>query len=623
MCGIAGMIVKSGKALLKSLHNAGNAQNHRGPDHMGVCVEGNAGFVHSRLSVLDLSTAGHQPFVNDRYVLCYNGEIYNFRTLRSDLESKGVLFESTSDTEVLFHCLITLGTKETLTRVEGMFAFSFYDKVTKNLVLARDHLGIKPLHWTVNSKGLFWASEIKAIRAMTDIAPNPVKTLMSVGSIAEACPTYTVFKDVHHVMPGSWLEFNVGIDTEPREYNYFEVSDLFDTDYALQLESMSEKEITDIFETLFSRSVESMMVSDAPLGVFASGGLDSSVIAATAIKFNSKLELFSANVLGKMSEYKEAQMLANCIGASIHGYEYEPSMFVRDWSKATWHYEAPIVYFTNAVPLSNIAGLASQHGIKPVLTGEGSDELFIGYPHFLYQKYINMLRAPLKWMEQLYKVIPGIGNKVVGDSIKDRSQFIFQVAKGYESHRLNETGRHHYQSKSSKAVNIGAESYSMLGTHLFALLHRNDRMGMMSSIEARFPFLDLEVLKFGINLPVQWKLRKVPFFHNFKHPFESDKYVVRALGKRCLPRKLYSKPKWGFGTHSHESLKVNPKVFQNGYVQDICSLSTDDLSRIVQEENSYFVGKLVSVELFGRQYAMSQSIDEVKTHVRKHVSIWV
>lgn len=621
MCGIAGMIVSHGQASLDSLHKAGNAQNHRGPDHMGTSVEGSAGFVHSRLSVLDLTSAGHQPYTDDRYILCYNGEIYNYRALRADLERMGVLCKSTSDTEVLFRSLIALGIKDTLDRIEGMFAFSFYDKKTRQLTLARDHLGIKPLHWTHNSKGLFWGSEVKAIRAMTDIVPNPVKTLMSVGSIAEASPKYSVFKDVHHVQPGTWLEFTVGKDSEPKEHRFFEVADLFDSNYAKQLESMSESEITDTFEALFTRSVESMMVSDAPLGVFASGGLDSSVIAATAIKFNSNLELFTANVVGKMSEFKEAEMLANSIGAPIHAYNYEPSMFVRDWSKATWHYEAPIVYFTNAVPLSNVAGLASSHGIKPVLTGEGSDELFLGYPHFLYQKYISMLQAPLRWMEQLYRVVPGLGNKVIGDAVKDRSQFIFQVAKGYDSHRLYESGQHHYRHKPAKEARLGAESFSMINAHLFALLHRNDRMGMMSSIEARFPFLDLGVMRFGVNLPLEWKLRKVPSFHNFKHPFQADKFVVRAYGKRCLPRKLYSKPKWGFGTHSHEALKVDPQVFSNGYVQDICGLTNNDLSRIVQEENSYFVGKLVSVELFGRQYAMNQSIDEVKTHVAQHVSM--
>ena len=210
MCGIAGVYERNGSALdSEAARSMGLTMTHRGPDNFGVSSIGSVAMSHNRLSLLDLSDAASQPFGDSRYLLSYNGEIYNFKEIRSGLErDHGVRFRTASDTEVLYFSLIHDGVDKCLSKIEGMFAFSFYDRAADRLLLARDRLGIKPLYYYESNGAIYWASEVKAIASALDLTPDPIRTLFATNNMGEKSVEYTLFKGIRSVEPGTFLSFN-------------------------------------------------------------------------------------------------------------------------------------------------------------------------------------------------------------------------------------------------------------------------------------------------------------------------------------------------------------------------------------------------------------------------------
>ncbi|PYJ81868.1 MAG: asparagine synthase (glutamine-hydrolyzing), partial [Verrucomicrobia bacterium] len=382
MCGIAGVLLKSGCEVDQlSLLKMAEILRHRGPDYSQTVKRKHFGCVHTRLSIVDLSPAGNQPFVNDRYVLVYNGEIYNHLALREKLRVQPHEFRGTSDTATLFSSLTHFGVERTLELIRGMFAFAFYDCVEETLYLCRDRFGIKPLVWKGGANGLYWASEAKALGPVTTLEPDPVKALHSLAGIADHSAEYTAFKDVWQVPPGNYLVCKMGHEPVLREY-YSLASQVSQAEYN-ELDRTSTRKVCETFLWLFRRSVKSMLMSDAPMGAFVSGGVDSSLVAAAVGNGFTDFQLFTANVVGRFSEYQDARLLADHIGRELHQSRFEPQQMIEDWAHCTYHYEAPIVTHTNSIPFASVARVARQRGVKAVLTGEGSDELFYGYPHLL------------------------------------------------------------------------------------------------------------------------------------------------------------------------------------------------------------------------------------------------
>ena len=224
MCGISGFFNKNSNKIDENLlHQLSETLQHRGPDYRGKYYSDYVGLAHNRLSILDLSKNGNQPFSNDRYHLVYNGEIYNYIDMRHDLKEFKIAFRSTSDTEVLFHYLIHFGVQRTLQELNGMFAFAFFDQKKKKLYLCRDRLGIKPLFFTLRNDTLFFASEIKALVENLDFKVDNVKALYSTLGANEKSRYETVFEDLFHVMPGSYLEYDAdGL----KKNTYFDLVDL-------------------------------------------------------------------------------------------------------------------------------------------------------------------------------------------------------------------------------------------------------------------------------------------------------------------------------------------------------------------------------------------------------------
>ncbi len=621
MCGIAGMFQRSGgDASLEIAKQLGLTMTHRGPDNFGFELRGKVALAHNRLSLLDLSETANQPFSNERYSLVYNGEIYNFQENRKRLQKEfGITFKTTSDTEVLFYSLIHEGIDKCLSSAKGMFAFAFYDEVEQTLWLARDRMGIKPVYYYESNGAFYWASEIKALAKLLGLQPDPVRTLFAANNMAEKSAEYTLFKGLRSLQPGSYLK--VQSSGQPKEVLYYDVVDDFDADYHDELGRKGSQEILKDFDRMFAEAVRKMLISDAPVGAFVSGGIDSSMISALANEFNADIKLFTANVVGKYSEFADVQALSKHIGKKVYEYKFEPKMMLRDWADVTYHYDCPIVIHVNAIPFSNVARLARDSNVKAVLTGEGADELFLGYPQLLTQRYDALAALPKNAVEFLYKVYPKLHSYVFSPNGNTPIAFINKVVQGFELQQLERRADTKLGELSRRDRREQYMTIKMIREHLITLLHRNDRMGMMSSIEARFPFLDEDLVRFAVNLPSKYKIGRTGRFYNYKHPFLIDKWIVRKTAEKYLPDRIVRKKKYGFPMYGHKHVRIKDGFFRDGWIADSLGLSRSVQAFISETQDPYFVAKLASVEIFGRIFGFGHATEDVKTHIHKYAEV--
>ena len=617
MCGISGFINHYGYNVAEqNLQVLLDLQHHRGPDFQGKLYLGNVGFAHNRLSLLDLSSSGNQPFEDESYVLVYNGEIYNYLELKKELST--IEYRSSSDTAVLFQALKEWGVDKTLKKIKGMFAFSWYNKKTQELFLVRDRLGIKPLYYATDSnKTLWFSSEVKAILGVMDAKPNSFKVLFSGLGILERSRKDTAWDEIKHIEPGTYLYVN---PSKTVEINYYSTYELIDEKTYRLLEKKSINEVVDEFHHLFDSSVKSMCVSDAPMGAFVSGGIDSSIISHYAVQNVSEMKLFTANILGKHSEFEDAKKLAKSLDKELFDYPFQKEMALRDWAKVTWHYESPIVVHFNAIPFSNVAKLAREHQVKAVLTGEGSDELFLGYGGILTKRYDSLLKFPYTVLDAIYNKIPKL-KKFISDS--GGSQDLIGIYRFGSQNFTNEIfynqGLESYNFLPKNKIEEHQQTAKMLNEHIVSLLWRNDRMGMMNSIESRFPFLDEDIIAFAMNLPTKFKIGHTSKFHNYKHPFLIDKYIVRKLAESKLPKELVNKKKKGFPVDGLRELIVNPLFFENGTVVSVLQLSKEQLIFMCKNSPSYLIGILAAVEIWAKLFIEKQTIESVDFIIEKNI----
>lgn len=622
MCGISGIISFQP---LKPEHNQllekmAETQHHRGPDSRGFARFEKVMFAHNRLSLIDLHERSNQPFKNERYTLIYNGEIYNFAALRSDLEKNyNVVFTGTSDTEVLFYGLIHWGTLPTLKRIKGMFAFAFYDSKEHTVCIARDRIGIKPLFYSYKDGVFCFASELKTLAVnLNHVSVHKPHFMQAPLGTLESTRKYTAFEDIYQVEPGHYLEFK--LNEHPQIWTdgcYFRTADWVDEKEWNRLNNSDKNAVQEEFEDLFDRSVASVIVADAGMGAFVSGGIDSSVNAVIAKKHRN-VNLYTANIQGKFSEFGDATRLSQSLNSVLHDYKYEPDMFIRDWVKTTWYYDSPVVVHPSAAPFQNVAALASSLGDKAVLTGEGSDELFLGYPRLLTKKYDNLIKSPIQIIQKIYKKIPGLtrylnlnNNNFYGD--------IGKMSMNYERFINHSTYEDAFSFlKKDPSYEYQLLTPSMIDNGLHSLLWRNDRMGMMHHIESRFPFLDDDVMKFGVNLPVKFKISRTGKFYNWKHPFLIDKAIVRRLASKHLPDSLVYKKKDGFPMYGQMYVRVDEGLFLNGFWQEQLEMTDSAIRYMCNNIDPYLKAKLASVEIWGRMMVRKESIEQVDAHVHKN-----
>ncbi len=619
MCGISGFINYSNQTIeLRHLEKMLSIQHHRGPDFQGIFYKGFVGFAHNRLSLLDLSNQGNQPFEDNEFVLVYNGEIYNYLELKKELPPFD--YQSSSDTAVLFHAIKVWGIDKTLSKIQGMFAFSWYNKTTKELLLVRDRIGIKPLYYGIdNYKNYWFSSEVKAILAVTDFKPNSFKVLFSSLGSLEKSRYETAWDNIHHVKPGTYVAINENGLTEK---TYFTLASTIDEKEYRRLYNMSFSDVVAELDYLFDASVKKMIASDAPMGAFVSGGIDSSLIALYGAKHQPDFKLFTANVVGQYSELEDAKLLAKTLNKELYDYSFEKNMAVRDWAKATWYYESPIVVHFNAIPFSNVSQLAHHHGVKAVLTGEGADELFLGYPKLLTRKYDNFIKSPYDFLNFIYSKVPKLLpyiNKSGGS--QDILALFEQASNNFTRQIIREETINIYDFLPEKQKQEQYLTKQMLNEQIVSLLHRNDRMGMMHSIESRFPFLDEEIIAFAMNLPTKFKISNTTKFYNYKHPFLLDKSIVRKLADTKLPRQLTHKKKSGFPSYALRNAMVHPEFFKNGHVSSIMQLDSKQIKYMCANFNNYNTALLASVEIWCKLFVENESIDNVSTLINMYINI--
>jgi asparagine synthase (glutamine-hydrolysing) len=371
MCGIAGILMPNAEKVDEELLKAMlELIAHRGPDGSGLHITGGIGLGHVRLAIQDLSDDAAQPMVsqNGRYVISYNGEVYNVSELRNDLSRKHVRLRSTGDTEALLEHISVFGLAATLAKVEGMFALALWDQSDRKLVLARDRHGIKPLYYRVGREVRF-ASEMKALLPQKPVpdASTLNATLLGAGG---SWGDRTIFQDVRAVRPGEWLVIrsNGSVDHN----SFFKLTDFVDRHLYEELDLLSDEDAIDRVTVALGGSVERRMLSDAPLACLVSGGVDSCIVAALAAQHAPGMKLYHANVLDS-SEISAARYLAEKLHLDFRSVDVCDEDILSRLARATYHYEIPLIYHTSSVPFYMVSQLASGDGNKVVLTGVGSD----------------------------------------------------------------------------------------------------------------------------------------------------------------------------------------------------------------------------------------------------------
>ncbi len=623
MCGIFGIISHNSSTTLdqSNLSATANLLHHRGPDAHGTYCKNGVGLVHQRLSLLDLNSRSDQPFWDEsgRYCLVYNGEIYNFRELRAELQARNVKFHTTSDTEVLLQCLINYKAESILPRLEGMFAFGLYDTVENSLLMARDRFGMKPLYVYDDDLIFAFSSEIKAMRPWINFEPDQFSISSYLLGFGGPTKGFTFYKNVKSVAPGSMIFVRNG---KPAEYSkFFSMQDFWDADYTDNLARLKPGQIVDKMEDLLLKSVEKHMFADSKVGAFCSGGVDSSLLMAMAAKKHNNLAIFHANVKGSWSEYDAALKLSQHLKLELKTVDVNEQDFIDLLPDVMQHYEHPFTYHPNCAPFLMVSRLVQNHEVKGMLSGEGSDECFLGYPWLGRERIVNAYYNICNRLRTLVNKIPNVGRIIwpyEGNGKDVVKGLLNRCEISEEEHDV-----HDFASKltSSKIEKGNIRTLDYLNYHLRTLLHRNDCLGMAASIEARFPFLDNEVVKAAVNMPYRYKIRFSPTVFEKAHPGIRDKWVVRKVADRYIPRELSQRIKIGFWTTAFERMKVSPAYFDNSFVRDLFELSSSQMRNIISQADQDLTMRLLHLDVWDHVCVHGFPHETSLKKLREHVTL--
>lgn len=535
MCGIAGYLNRDGApADAKIVAAMRDALAHRGPDGKGLHLDGPLGLGHRRLSIIDLRRVASQPMHSPdrRWTIVFNGEIYNFRELRRELEREGWNFRTRSDTEVLIAGATIWGVLELARRIDGMAAFALWDATERRLYLVRDRFGVKPLYLWRTSNGLAFASEIKAFLAHPEFRPRVnLAALREYFTFQNLFRPHTLFEDVEHLPPATILVVD---DEGERRQTYW------DYDFSSPL-AVDPDEAVATLEKLMGEAVERQLVSDVPVGAYLSGGMDSGTLVALATSHIPRMQTFTAGfemsrVRGTEAGFDERRD-AELMAYSYKTEHYEQVINAGDirWSlpRVIWHLED--LRLGMSYPNYYIARLASKF-VKVCLSGAGGDELFGGYPWRYYRVFRSLDRDD--YLANYYgfwqRLTTAQDRKRLFGAAADDEAEMFDVFRSVyaDAPRLSfETPEDH----------ISAALYFECRTFLSGLLLVGDKLSMASGLEERFPFLDNALVDFAMRLPAQHKLA------DLEHMLTVDEDAVRkkllaedsfAGGKSCLRRAM-------------------------------------------------------------------------------------
>ena len=580
MCGIVGILNQS-KLTQEDhtfLRSANEVMSHRGTDGTGIWTNNQMGLGHRRLAIIDLE-GGVQPMIDftNRYVITYNGEIYNYKDLRNFLQSKGYTFRTKSDTEVILNAYANWG-PQCVEFLNGIFAFGLWDSKDQSLFMARDHLGVKPLLYHMTNEVIIFASELKAILRHPSLIPEiDIFSLSDYLSLGYTLTPKTIIKNIHKLPPGSWFLWKDG---------QFRIQRYWNLENQIQDESLQFSSIDEAAEKLhaeLNRAVEAQLVSDVPVGAFLSGGIDSStIVEKMGSKYSQRIKTFSVGFQEKSySELDYARLTANHLKTDHFEKVFNENINSL-LPQIAWFFDEPFSD-TSAIPTFHLCQFARRH-VKVVLSGDGADECFAGYETYVADKLRNLyFHIPKVFhtflISPLVKGLPSTHNKVSWDyKIKQFIQHaqltpeqahyswrlifsedekrkllgedVWEQLKGYTPFEVFQN----YYNQVPKASPLNRSSYVDIKTWLTdAMLVKVDRSSMASSLEVRVPFLDYKLVEFALKLPSHFKL------HGFK-----KKFVLKKAMKPYLPKQIIHRQKRGFNAPVAYWIKaLSSQKFQN------------------------------------------------------------
>ena len=608
MCGIAGFY-KNNKGITTSLaenilKKMTNSLSHRGPDHLNYWYseEDDIFFSHSRLSILDLSSNGNQPMFSksNRYVITFNGEIYNHLEIRNKInKKKKIIWKSSCDTETLIESIELYGVENTLNMIEGMFAFAIWDKKKKQLYLARDKFGQKPLYYGFLGDSIVFGSELKAITCYQNFSNHISKSalgfFLNYSYIQEPD---TIYKNIFKVMPSELITFD--FKNKNSNKKFLIKKDKWSYFLKPNIDNKQNKKVSyyvDKLDEILTNAVKETMLADVQVGCFLSGGIDSSLISAISQKISNKpISTFSIGFVEK--EYDEssyAKKVSNHLGTDHSELIIDSQKLYSIFDQVIDVYDEPFAD-SSQIPTIILSKFARKK-VKVVLTGDGADELFGGYNRYIYinKVYLFLKLIPRSLKNKLsyflfssniiYKIvlkiahvlslskykIPQIKDKIdkfskILRSSNSKMEIYFSLLKVNQdinkSFFQNSTNLDSYFTKEIKEIllnkKISDHDKMMTIDQNFYLngdiLHKVDRASMNVGLETRIPFLNSKVYEFAQNLPSDLKFNK-----------GYGKWILRELSKKYIPSDIYLRKKMGFSIPLNKWIKINSKKIINNF----------------------------------------------------------
>ncbi|MBD3346452.1 MAG: asparagine synthase (glutamine-hydrolyzing) [Chitinivibrionales bacterium] len=542
MCGICGIFDYNNRQIDKAiLKKMTDVMIHRGPDDQGHFVDAAVGLGHRRLSIIDLSS-GHQPLSNENSTLwvVYNGEIFNFKELRRELEKKGHIFSTQTDTEVIIHAYESYGV-ECVKRFRGQFAFAVWDSTKKRLFIARDRLGIKPLYYAYKNNQFLFSSEIKSLLINRTINPEIcIAGLNKYLSLGYVWGEDTLFEGIKKLEPGTFMIIDEHGTKEPHTYwNAAEHAHPVNKPFSFYCDSIKD---------ILTDATSMRLISDVPLGAFLSGGIDSSIMVALMSRSSPQpIDTFSVSFRDeKYDESSYANLVAQKYNTNHHVL-FGDDDIISILEKIVWHLDEPLADCA-VIPTYIMSQLTKQF-VTVVLSGDGGDEIFAGY-----NKYI-----PLAYMPSIGR-FPGISPAVVNYFLKGKissrsnaSSVWSDVRNAYfrmlSSYDLNErtalfcSREASLDCEQSLVNKIDKDLHPLIGAQLLDLMSwlpddillKTDKIGMAFNLETRLPFLDHVLVENAFTMPVNYKLRVL-----------TGKYIIKQAFQDILPSQIIKKRKHGF-----------------------------------------------------------------------------
>ena len=628
MCGINGFLGDFPQDLI---HLMNETTAHRGPDDRGSWShsEDSICLGHNRLSIIDLSQAGHQPMIdsNERFVMVYNGEVYNFPELKKDLEKKNYKFRGQSDSEVLLNLYIEEG-EDCVKKLNGIFAFAVWDKKEKELFLARDHYGVKPLYYSHTERGFIFSSELKSLLhskcVSKEINENALSRYLAF-LWSPGCET--MLKGVSKLLPGHSIR--IGPSKEPRVKQFYQL------DYsgsANSTEGLSFEEAKTKTRTLLKQAVKRQMISDVEVGAFLSGGVDSTAIVNYAKEYSSqRMNCFTIKTDEKLlaqegivSDYSYAKKAAKELDVNLHSIEVSETC-IDELEEVIYLLDEPEAdpAIINTLLISR---LARKEGVPVLLSGAGGDDLFSGYRRHLavhYQGWMSGLPSlarmtalpllkssrafgvPKRYIEKLSRPLNYSGNDFVSSFfLWADSQTINSLLTGEKS-GLDD--KNLFAPLNNTIKNCGAQSSlrKMLSVDMLHFLtdhnlNYTDKMSMAASIETRVPFLDRDLVDFSLTVPDQYKING-----------KENKYLLREALRGEIPDFVLDRPKTGFGAPLRGWIKGPLKPFIDEHLskEKIDSVGIFDFTNVSKvletnaqgkKDQSYLIYSILCIQVWAK-----------------------